>query len=94
MPNANKAKYTDRQKRQAEDIAAGYERQGMAEKEATALGWATVNEMYGVKKSGLGRSKRVNTVPARKSRRKSAATSAARSALARKTARHHARRAR
>ncbi|MDE3088956.1 MAG: plasmid stabilization protein [Chloroflexota bacterium] len=100
MARGSKAKYTDKQKRQAEEIAEGYVRRGVSEKVAKARAWATVNKMYGGgKKSGSGRGKRVNLAPAIKGGRKGAAALAARpfyarSASARKAARTRARRAR
>jgi plasmid stabilization system protein ParE len=58
MPKGDKGAYTDKQKRQAEHIAEGYEKQGVSEKEAEGRAWATVNkETGGGKKSGSGRGK-------------------------------------
>jgi plasmid stabilization system protein ParE len=63
----SKAKYTDKQKRQAEHIEEGYEKRGASEKEAERRAWATVNaETGGGKKSGSGRGKKTNTAPSRK----------------------------
>lgn len=100
MPRGSKAKYTEKQKRQAEDIAEGYEHRGVPAKTAKARAWATVNKMSGGgKKSGSGRGKRMNMAPAKKGGRKGGAASAARpssarSASARKAARTRARRGR
>lgn len=100
MPRGSKAKYTEKQKRQAEDIAEGYEHRGVPTKTAKARAWATVNKMSGGgKKSGSGRGKRMNMAPAKKGGRKGGAASAARpasarSASARKAARTRARRGR
>jgi len=56
MPRGSKAKYTDKQKRQAEHIAESYEDKGVSEKEAERRAWATVNAHDGGgKKSGSGR---------------------------------------
>jgi hypothetical protein len=67
MPRGDKSKYTDKQKRQAEKIAKGYEERGISKKEAKRRAWATVNEMTGGgKKSGSGRGKKVNKAPAKK----------------------------
>ena len=56
MPRGDKGKYTDKQKRQAEHIAEGYEDEGVSKKEAKSRAWATVNkESGGGKKSGSGR---------------------------------------
>jgi plasmid stabilization system protein ParE len=71
MPRGDKSAYTDKQKRQAEHIEAGYEDRGVPDEEAERRAWATVNAMTGGgKKSGSGRSKKVNKAPARKGGRK------------------------
>lgn len=58
MPRGDKSSYTDKQKREAEHIEAGYEKRGVSEKEAESRAWATVNkESGGGKKSGSGRGK-------------------------------------
>lgn len=96
MARGSKAKYTDKQKRRAKAIAAGYEHSGAPKKVAKRIAWATVNKMDGGgKKSGSGRGKPVNLGPARKGGRKGGAASAARpfsarSASARKAARTRA----
>lgn len=92
MPRGDKSSYTDKQKRQAAHIEAGYEARGVPEKEAEARAWATVNkETGGGKKSGSGRGKPENHAPSRKGGRlggKAAAsrTAAERSASAKKAA--------
>src|ERR1035437_653425 len=43
MPQGDKSSYTDKQKRQAEHIEAGYEKKGLSMKTAEARAWATVN---------------------------------------------------
>ena len=59
MPQGDKSKYTDKQKRQAEHIEESYEERGVSEKEAEQRAWSTVNAMSGGgKKSGSGRAKR------------------------------------
>ncbi|HEY1066651.1 MAG TPA: hypothetical protein VGE52_11100 [Pirellulales bacterium] len=74
MPRGDKSKYTDKQKRQAEHIAEGYEERGESEKTAKARAWATVNKMtHGGKLSGSGRGKPVDKSPAQKGGRKGAA---------------------
>lgn len=79
MPQGDKSKYTDKQKRQAEHIAEGYEDRGVAKKTAKARAWATVNAMSGGgKKSGSGRGKAVNKAPARKGGRKGGAAAKSR----------------
>ena len=59
MPQGDKDKYTDKQKRKAEHIAEGYEERGVSKKEAESRAWATVNkECGGGNKSGSGRGKK------------------------------------
>ncbi len=100
MARGSKAKYTDKQKREAARIAASYERRGVSEEEALRRAWATINKIYGGgKKSGSGRGRSINNAPMRKGGKKGGAasgarSSAARSASARKAARTRARRAR
>ena len=56
MPQGDKSKYTEKQKRQAESIEKGYLEKGVDEAEAEAIAWATVNKQDGGgKKSGSGR---------------------------------------
>ena len=56
MPRGDKDKYTDKQKRQAEHIAEGYEERGVSKKTAKSRAWATVNkEDGGGNRSGSGR---------------------------------------
>jgi plasmid stabilization system protein ParE len=58
MPQGDKSKYTDKQKRQAQHIADSYEERGVPEDEAEGRAWATVNARDGGgKKSGSGRAK-------------------------------------
>ena len=58
MPRGDKSSYTEKQKRQARHIEAGYERKGLSAKTADARAWATVNKLTGGgKKSGTGRRK-------------------------------------
>jgi len=57
MPQGDKSSYTDKQKRQATHIEAGYEKKGVSTKNAEARAWATVNKLSGGgKQSGSGRS--------------------------------------
>src|SRR5271166_616744 len=80
MPRGDKSKYTDRQVRMADHIAAGYEHRGVAEPEAERRAWATVNkETGGGKKSGSGRGKAENHAPSRKGGKIGGRASAARS---------------
>ena len=97
MPQGDKSKYTDKQKRQAEHIEEGYEKRGVSKKTAEGRAWATVNAMSGGgKKSGSGRGKETNKAPAKKGGRKGAAalTTAKRRAAGKKAAATRARRAR
>ena len=56
MPTGSKEAYTDKQKRKAEHIEEGYEKQGVSKEEAERRAWATVNKQDGGgKKSGSGR---------------------------------------
>jgi plasmid stabilization system protein ParE len=58
MPQGDKSSYTDKQKRQAEHIEAGYEKRGSTTETAEARAWATVNKLSGGgKKTGSGRKK-------------------------------------
>ncbi len=59
MPQGDKSKYTDKQKRQAEHIEEGYEQKGVPPDEAEARAWATVNKNDGggKKTGGAGRKK-------------------------------------
>ena len=99
MPRGDKSAYTDKQKRQAQHIEEGYIDRGVPEEEAEARAWATVNKMTGGgKKSGSGRGKAVNKVPAKQGGRAGGAASASRtaaerSASAKKAARTRARNA-
>lgn len=79
MPQGDKSKYTDKQKRQAEHIEEGYEDRGVPKEEAEARAWATVNKISGGgKKSGSGRGKTEDHSPMQKGGRKGGAASAAR----------------
>jgi hypothetical protein len=95
----SKAKYTDKQKRQAEHIEEGYEERGVPEKTAEARAWATVNKIYGGgAKGGSGSRTPVDRGPMHKGGRlggRAAARrpAAARKASARKAARTRARHA-
>ncbi len=58
MPRGDKSSYTDKQKRKAAHIEAGYEERGVSHKEAERRAWATVNkDSGGGNKSGSGRGK-------------------------------------
>src|SRR5689334_19806068 len=84
MPQGDKSKYTDKQKRKAEHIAEGYIKRGTSTGEAKRRAWATVNkESGGGKKSGSGRGKTESHTSSRKGGKKGGSASAHRSASAR-----------
>ena len=68
MPQGDKDKYTDKQKRQAEHIEEGYKERGLSEDEAERRAWATVNKVHG----GGGYGKPENHEPMRRGGRNSA----------------------
>jgi plasmid stabilization system protein ParE len=56
MAQGSKAKYSDKQKRQAERIEKSYEKRGKSKKVAEMRAWQTVNKQTGGgEKSGGGR---------------------------------------
>lgn len=57
MPQGDKDKYTDKQKRQAQHIEESEKARGVPEEEAEAIAWATVNKQDGggKKPGGSGR---------------------------------------
>ena len=80
MPQGDKSKYTEKQKRQAEHIDEGYEERGVPAEEAESRAWATVNKISGGgKKSGSGRGKAENKEPVKKGGEKGGKAAAARS---------------
>src|SRR5215207_8296552 len=84
MPQGDKSKYTDKQKRKAEHVAEGYAERGVPAGEAKRRAWATVNkESGGGNKSGSGRGKPDTKVSSKKGGRKGGAASASRSAAER-----------
>lgn len=90
MPQGDKRKYTDKQKRKAQHIEQGYEDRGMPAKEAARRAWMTVNAESGggEKRGGSGYGTPDNHASARRGGRRSHGprTRAARSAAARKGA--------
>jgi plasmid stabilization system protein ParE len=87
MPRGDKSSYTDKQKRKAEHIEAGYEDRGVGKQEAERRAWATVNkESGGGRKSGSGRGKPETHTSSRKGGQKSGSSQNAsdRSAAAKK----------
>lgn len=85
MPQGDKSKYTDKQKRKAEAIADSYEERGVPEDEATRRAWATVNkdDGGGNKPGGSGRGKRTGNPAAHKGGEKGGKASASRTAAER-----------
>lgn len=47
MPQGDKTKYTDKQRRMAKQIEHGYRQNGLSEEEAESRAWATVNKLTG-----------------------------------------------
>lgn len=68
MPRGSKAKYTEKEKRQAEHIEEGYRHHGVPAKTAAARAWATVNKIHGggEKPGGSGYGRAENHSPMRK----------------------------
>ena len=85
MPQGDKRKYTDKQKRQAEHIEEGYEARGLPEDEAERRAWATVNAVHGggEKPGGSGYGKPENREPMRKGGRAGGRAAAGRKRTAR-----------
>ncbi|KTR05383.1 plasmid stabilization protein [Aureimonas ureilytica] len=84
MPQGDKSKYTDKQKRKAEHIADGYEERGVPEAEAERRAWATVNkDSGGGNKSGSGRGHPDTHASSHKGGEKGGKASASRSAAER-----------
>ena len=85
MPQGDKRKYTDKQKRQAEHIEEGYEARGVPEEEAERRAWATVNAVHGggEKPGGSGYGKPEDREPMRRGGRKGGRASAGRKKTAR-----------
>ncbi|MDR7124269.1 type II toxin-antitoxin system RelE/ParE family toxin [Pseudotabrizicola sp. 4114] len=84
MPQGDKTKYTDKQKRKAEHIADSYEERGVEAEEAEKRAWATVNkDDGGGNKSGSGRGTHTGNPAAKKGGEKGGEASAARPAAER-----------
>lgn len=61
MPQGDKSRYTDKQKRMAKHIEQGYEEKGVSKDEAAERAWRTVNkETGGARKTG-GSGQRMST---------------------------------
>ena len=80
MPQGDKGKYTDKQKRQAEHIEEGYEKSGLSHREAERRAWATVNAVHhgGEKPGGGGYGRAEDRSPMRRGAKKAAAKRRAR----------------
>lgn len=85
MPQGDKSKYTDKQKRKAEAIADSYEERGVPEDEAERRAWATVNkdDGGGNKPGGSGRGTHTGNPAAHKGGAKGGRASATRTAVER-----------
>jgi plasmid stabilization system protein ParE len=84
MPRGEKSAYTDKQKRKAQHIEAGYEDRGVDKDEAERRAWATVNkESGGGNKSGSGRGVKDTHVSSRKGGHLGGAAAASRPAAER-----------
>ncbi|HEY2931713.1 MAG TPA: plasmid stabilization protein [Acidobacteriota bacterium] len=72
MPQGDKGKYTEKQKRQAEHIEEGYRERGVEQDEAERRAWATVNKVHhgGEKPGGGGYGKSENHDPMKRAGRK------------------------
>jgi len=59
MPRGDKSSYTDKQKREAENIEDSYKKRGVSSKTAAKRAWATVNKQTGggKKKSSTAKKK-------------------------------------
>ncbi len=68
MPRGSKAKYTEKEKRQAKHIEKGYENRGVPVRVAKERAWATVNKIHGggEKPGGSGFGRPENHAPMRK----------------------------
>lgn len=87
MPQGDKDKYTNKQKRKAAHIEESYEDRGLSKDEAERRAWATVNkESGGGNKSGSGRGRKDTKVSSRKGGRIGGRASANRSAADRSAA--------
>jgi plasmid stabilization system protein ParE len=77
VAQGSKAKYTDKQKRQAEHIEESYEKRGSSKATAVQRAWQTVNKQTGGgEKSGAGR---LATAGAKKAARQESGQRAAKS---------------
>lgn len=72
MPQGDKDKYTDKQKRQAEHIEESYEKKGISSQVADARAWATVNKQSGGGERAGGSAQEKTAAPKASSRKGSA----------------------
>ncbi len=87
MPRGDKSTYTDKQKRKAEHIEAGYRSRGINKDEAERRAWATVNkDSGGGNKSGSGRGVKDTNASAHRDGKLSGRAAASRPAAARSAA--------
>ena len=87
MPRGDKSSYTEKQKRQADHIEAGYQHRGVPEAEAERRAWSAVNnETGGGKQTGSGRGKADDHTASRKGGHLGGNAAAARPAAARSAA--------
>lgn len=77
MPRGSKAKYTEKQKRQAAEIEVGYEEKGASRETAEARAWATVNKQSGGGEKSGGGGKQTSPASKSSARRDSAKRAAA-----------------
>jgi plasmid stabilization system protein ParE len=71
MPQGSKAKYSAKQKRQAEHIEESYEKRGDSPRKAAERAWRTVNKRTGgAKKAGGSSRKKTSRSPKKKTARK------------------------
>ena len=88
MPQGDKSKYTDKQKRMARHIEDSYKEKGVSEDIAEARDWATVNatDGGGKKPGGSGRGKAPNPAPVKKGGNKGGAAAHAKQTTVKKSA--------
>jgi hypothetical protein len=74
MPQGDKRKYTDKQRRKADHIEEGYRKRGLSAREAGRRAWATVNAIHGggEKPGGSGHGKAENREPYRRGGKRAA----------------------
>lgn len=89
MPRGDKSSYTEKQKRQAEDIERSEKTRGRSSKTAERIAWATVNKQDGGGKKRSAK-KATKKRAARETTKKTAATkSSTKKAPAKRASRSH-----